>query len=157
MIFVTYGTQPHDFKFLSQLVNQIDLDFDVVVQIGESKDIIDREGTEVVNFTDKFSDFIQSAEIVITHGGVGSIMAALNAGKKVIAIPRLADFDEHVDNHQSEVVSKLAKNQYIYELKRDEDINQVLQKVLACDFKKYQSNTENFINNLEEILRRERK
>ena len=39
---------------------------------------------------EKFSQIMDKAEIVITHGGTGAIIGAVKKGKKVIAVPRLA-------------------------------------------------------------------
>lgn len=46
------------------------------------------------------------ADIVITHGGTGAIIGAVKKGKKVIAVPRLAKYGEHVDDHQLQLVKQ---------------------------------------------------
>lgn len=153
MIFVTYGTQPHDFKYMGEVVNQIKPDIQVVAQIGESKNNIVRPNTQVYDYIENYPQYVADSEIIITHGGVGSIMGGLQAGKKVIVIPRLAVFGEHIDNHQLEVTTKLSKGNYLYYMQRDEDINQVIAKVEATEFNPYQSNTKNFVRNIENILR----
>ncbi|WOO89163.1 glycosyltransferase [Mollicutes bacterium LVI A0078] len=152
MVFITYGTQPHDFKFMGELANSISQDYQVVAQIGESKNNITRPNTKVFDYTTEFDSYIDDCQILITHGGVGSIMGGLMKGKKVIAISRLAKFGEHVDDHQLEVTTKLAKDNYIYHMQRDEDINQVIKKVLNLEFDAYESNTINFVHNIEQIL-----
>lgn len=155
MIFVTYGTQPHNFKFMGELVNQIDAKYQVQVQQGESKNNITRENTIVEAYTSEFDALVANADIIITHGGVGSIMTGLKQGKKVIAISRLEQFCEHVDNHQIEVTTKLANENYIYNFQRGQDINQVLAEVEQMSFAKYESNTTNFVQNMEKILKGE--
>ena len=42
--------------------------------------------------------------MVITHGGTGVIIGAVKQGKKVIAVPRLASYGEHVDDHQVQLL-----------------------------------------------------
>lgn len=54
----------------------------------------------------KFSQIMDKAEIVITHGGTGAIIGAVKKGKKVIAVPRLARYGEHVDDHQLQLVGQ---------------------------------------------------
>lgn len=152
MIFITYGTQPHDFRFLSTVVNQIDSKYQVVVQLGESKNIITRENTKVYNYTEQFDKFASECDILITHGGVGSIMTGLKGHKKVIVVPRLEEFAEHVDSHQLEVSNKLAKNGYIHKFRRTEDINEVIEQVLDNYYIPYESNTKKFVENIEAIL-----
>lgn len=153
MIFVTYGTQPHDFKYLGQVVNEIDSSLEVNVQIGESENNIKRLNTNIFKYTPDFDQYIEDCDILITHGGVGSIMSGLKRQKKVIAISRLAKYGEHVDDHQLEVTSKLAAQNYIYHMDREENINQVIEKVMNSSFETYQSNTVNFVRNIETILR----
>lgn len=152
MIFITYGTQPHDFEFLGTQVNAINQNYKVVAQIGEATNNITRPDTEVFDYTTDFEHYIDQCQILITHGGVGSIMGGLMKGKKVIAISRLAEFGEHVDDHQLEVTTKLAKDNYIYHMQRSEDINEVIEKVLNLEFEVYESNTINFVHNIEQIL-----
>jgi UDP-N-acetylglucosamine transferase subunit ALG13 len=43
---------------------------------------------------------IRAARVVITHGGPGSIMAVLAAGKAPVVVPRDPRYGEHVDDHQ---------------------------------------------------------
>ncbi|WOO87398.1 glycosyltransferase [Mollicutes bacterium LVI A0039] len=152
MIFVTYGTQPHNFEYLGTVVNAIDSKYQVSVQIGESQNNITRAATSVADYLDNFDQIVEQSDIIITHGGVGSIMAGLKLGKKVIAVSRLAKYGEHVDDHQLEVTTKLASQGHIYHLERDQDINNVLAEVLATEFKPYASNTKNFVENIEKIL-----
>ena len=56
---------------------------------------------------DKFSELISQCDILITHGGVGSILTGLNNNKKVIAAPRLKKYNEHQNDHQLEIIEKL--------------------------------------------------
>ena len=55
--------------------------------------------------------------MIITHGGVGSILNALKNEKKVIAMPRLAKFKEHNDDHQVEICQKFDRDKYIISCK----------------------------------------
>ncbi len=152
MIFVTYGTQPHNFEYLTTVVNQINQDYQLVAQIGESTNNITRPNTTVFNYSDDFSQYVADCDILITHGGVGSIMAGLKQAKKVIVVARLAEYNEHIDDHQLEVTNKLASAGYVYQLQRDQDINQVIQEVFNTEFKPYKSNTINFVSKIEDIL-----
>jgi UDP-N-acetylglucosamine transferase subunit ALG13 len=52
---------------------------------------------------------INDADLVICQGGAGSIMDSLMRGKRVIAVPRLPEFYEFVDNHQIELVGELER------------------------------------------------
>lgn len=51
---------------------------------------------------------IDGAELVICHAGSGIISAALRSGHKPLVLPRRASHSEHVDDHQVQIVDKLA-------------------------------------------------
>ena len=50
---------------------------------------------------------------MITHAGSGAIFNSIKAGKKIIAMARLHDFNEMADNHQTELIKKLSDGGYI--------------------------------------------
>jgi UDP-N-acetylglucosamine transferase subunit ALG13 len=51
---------------------------------------------------------LHACDYVVTHAGVGSILAARNAGHVPLVVPRLKRFNEHVDDHQAELTRALA-------------------------------------------------
>jgi len=50
-----------------------------------------------------------SADNVVCHAGVGTIMTALQAGHTPVVIPRLAHHAEHVDDHQLDIATRFAE------------------------------------------------
>lgn len=149
MILVTLGTQDKSFKrLLDAIQKQINLGNikdKVVVQAGctkyQSKDmeifsLIDR---------DEFSKLIKECDLLITHGGVGSILTGLKNDKKVIAAARLEEYKEHTNNHQLEIIEKFVNSGYILELKDFDKLDEVLKKVKNFKPKKYKSNTSEMI------------
>jgi UDP-N-acetylglucosamine transferase subunit ALG13 len=52
---------------------------------------------------------LMAADILITHGGVGSILEGLRAGCRIVAMPRRSALREHYDDHQVEIVAGLAR------------------------------------------------
>jgi UDP-N-acetylglucosamine transferase subunit ALG13 len=50
---------------------------------------------------------IESADVVVSHGGIGSALMALDAGRMAIVVPRLERHGEHVDDHQRQIVAEL--------------------------------------------------
>ncbi|MGQ0679415.1 MAG: glycosyltransferase [Actinomycetota bacterium] len=48
------------------------------------------------------------ADVVVSHAGIGSALAALEAGKCPVLVPRRAEFREHVDDHQHQIAADLA-------------------------------------------------
>lgn len=49
-----------------------------------------------------------AADVVITHAGVGSALAALSVGRIPVLLTRSAAHGEHVDDHQAEFARRLA-------------------------------------------------
>lgn len=64
---------------------------------------------ESYNFKDSITRDINEASLVISHGGAGSILQALRAGKKLIAVVN----DTLLHNHQSELAGQLHKEGYL--------------------------------------------
>ena len=156
MILVTLGTQDKSFKrLLDAIQKQIDngnIKDKVVVQAGctefESKDmeifdLIDR---------DKFSKLISECDLLITHGGVGSILTGLKNNKKVIVAPRLKEYKEHTNNHQLEIIEKFSTAGLIMPLYDFDKLDKVLKDVKKFKPKKYQSNTNNMIKLIEDYI-----
>ncbi len=117
MIFVTVGSRayPFDrlFKKLDELYEEGILTEDMFAQVGTStykpkhfdfKDYITPE---------EFENYINRANIVVSHGASGSIMKALNAGKKVIAVTRLEKYGEHINDHQIQNNEAFSSNGYV--------------------------------------------
>ena len=149
MILITLGTQDKQFtRLLDTVQNEIDkgnIRDKVIVQAGHTKynskdmeifDLIDRE---------KFADLIKECDLLITHGGVGSIITGLQNNKKVIVVPRLAKYDEHINDHQIQITENFAKVGYILPLYENDDLGKTLKKIKKFKPKKFQSNTKNMI------------
>ena len=117
MIFVTVGTQPNGFlrclKEVEQLIDKYSITEEVIAQIGNTD--FETEKFTTVRFTgeNEFKEYIQNASVVISHAGSGALFNSIKAGKKVIAMARLHDFNEMADNHQTELVKKLSEGGYI--------------------------------------------
>ena len=52
---------------------------------------------------------LKTAEVVVTHGGYGSIRDSLAFGRPVVAVPRRGDLKEHQDSHQEELVREFER------------------------------------------------
>lgn len=50
---------------------------------------------------EEMSDALAAADVVVTHGGVGSALDTLAAGRLPVLVPRRHAFGEHVDDHQA--------------------------------------------------------
>jgi UDP-N-acetylglucosamine--N-acetylmuramyl-(pentapeptide) pyrophosphoryl-undecaprenol N-acetylglucosamine transferase len=51
---------------------------------------------------------LKEADIVVTHGGTGSLITALREGCRVVAMPRRFHYKELYDDHQLEIINAFA-------------------------------------------------
>jgi UDP-N-acetylglucosamine transferase subunit ALG13 len=109
MILVTTGTNGAPFDRLLRAVDAIDGAQPLIVQHGPSR-IRPRGATCVAYLSfDDLVAHIRRAKVVITHGGVGSVVVALMNGRRALVVPRVAGFGEAVDDHQLAFGRKLAE------------------------------------------------
>lgn len=148
MIFVTLGTQDKSFERLLQVIDkEIEkgtIKDKVIVQSGYTK--YKSNNMEIFKSVsnDKFEELMRKADLIITHGGVGSILTALKYQKKIIAAPRLSKYNEHTNDHQKQIVEEFGKMGYILPLKDLTKLDKILIKVKTFKPKEFQSNNENF-------------
>jgi UDP-N-acetylglucosamine transferase subunit ALG13 len=81
---------------------------------------------------DELEQMYERATLVVCQAGVGSIMLGLRKLKKVVGIARLAKFDEHIDDHQLEILDVFAKSGAVLPWKGEGDFPDVLRR--ATDF-----------------------
>jgi UDP-N-acetylglucosamine transferase subunit ALG13 len=72
---------------------------------------------------------LKEADIVVCHGGTGSLITALREGCRVIAIPRLFELGEHYDDHQAEITSAFAKRGLLCVARSQEEFARALDEV----------------------------
>lgn len=156
MILVTLGTQDKPFKrLLFAIQKEIDngnIKDEVVVQAGCTK----FESKQMKMFdlipTDEFSKLVEKCDILITHGGVGSIITGLKNNKKVIGAARLKKFGEHTNDHQLQILENFDQEKYIIYLKDFDKLNEALKKAKNFKPRKYTSNTHGMIQLLENYI-----
>ena len=149
MILVTLGTQDKSFKrLLDAIQNEIDngnITDRVVVQKGYTNFASDNMELFDLIPMEKFDELIDSCDILITHGGVGSIIAGLKHNKKVIAAARLAKYGEHTNDHQLQIIDNFSKEGYILALDDFSKLGELLEKCKTFQPKEYNSNTSKMI------------
>ncbi len=161
MIFVMLGTQNNSFnrllKEIDKLIENQTINEEVIVQAGYTKYQPKSEKMKVIDFIsrEELDTFEKDANFIITHGGVGSIITSLEKGKKVIAVPRLHEYGEHVNNHQKEIVEKFNRSGNIIGIQSIEELEEAIKRVKDFEPKPYVENNhkmlkiiENFIDNV---------
>lgn len=156
MIFITLGSQKFQFNRLLEAVDELiekdALADNVFAQSGYSdykpqnyqfKQFLDR---------DEFSKYEAKADIVITHGGTGAIIGAVKQGKKVIAVPRLVKYGEHVDNHQLQIIEQFKEQNLICGLDDVSQLREAIEYAKTHIFNSYNSNTAVILKSIEQFI-----
>ena len=143
MILVLLGTQNNSFHRLleeiDKLVEKGIIKEEILVQAGHTK--YESKNMKIFDLipSEELEKYQEQADLIITHGGVGSIVGSIKKGKKVIAVPRLHKYHEHVNDHQKQIVETYEKKGYIIGIQNVEDLENAILR--AKDFipKKYES------------------
>ena len=145
MILVLLGTQNNSFhRLLEEIQKNIDngnIKEKVIAQKGytkfDSKDMILYNQVPI----EEMKKLINSADLIITHGGVGSIITAIEQGKKVIAVPRLKKYKEHVNDHQLDIINSFNDAGYIIGIQEVSELPKALEMAKKFIPQKYVQNT----------------
>lgn len=117
MIFVTVGSRNYPFNRLFEKLDSLYEDGilteSMFAQVGTSTYKPKHYGYKDFISQDEFFAKVKEADIVVSHGASGSIMKALNAGKKVIAVTRLEKYGEHINDHQIQNNKAFGSNGYV--------------------------------------------
>ena len=114
-VVVTLGTHNgYTFpRLLNRLVDILPPDLDVLWQVGATR--IDRmpAGARCEVPIAEMRSAMREADVVISHGGVGSALAAMQAGHRALYVPRRSTHGEHVDDHQVELARELERRELV--------------------------------------------
>lgn len=156
MILVMLGTQNNSFHRLLEEIDRLIINGKirekVIVQAGYTK--YESQNMKIIDFvsSEELEKLEQQAYYVITHGGVGSIIGSIEKGKKVIAVPRLKQYGEHVNNHQLDIVESFDKLGYIIGITDVSQLSDALQRIDTFEPKRYIPNTGNIIKIVENFI-----
>lgn len=156
MIFVVLGSQDKKFtrllKEIDRLIDKKVINDKVIVQAGITD--YKSDNMEVHDFFDMglFNQYINEANLVITHGGVGTILDALKKNKKVIAVARREEYDEHANNHQLQIINDFSKKGCILGCENVSELEEKIKAVTKFKPKEYESNNEKFVNMIDSFI-----
>ncbi len=111
MIFVTVGTQGQ----FDRLIHTVDEwagahgRTDIFAQTGPSNYHSEHIRAERFIEPTEFLKRVEAASLVISHAGMGSIITALELGKRIIVMPRRASLGEHRNDHQVATAKRFAE------------------------------------------------
>lgn len=159
MIFVTVGTHEQPFNRLVEYMDKWarEHEEDVIIQTGFSTFEPKHAKWHSLLPYSQMIEYIESARIVITHGGPSSFVTPLQFGKIPIVIPRKKIFAEHVNDHQVEFCRKISdrlKNIILVEDEHEignviERYDSIIEEMNVGDF----CNNDRFIKAFEQNIR----
>lgn len=156
MIFVTVGSQKFQFDRLLRAVDDLVsgdcIDGGAFAQTGACTYAPVHMRHEAFLDRESFRAHMDACDVVVTHGGTGAIIGAVKSGKKVIAVPRLSKYGEHVDDHQVEIVCQFGAMGLIEPCMDPVDLPAAYERAIASDYLPYQSNTARFCADLSEYI-----
>ena len=135
MIFVTVGTQVQ----FDRLIRTVDEwacargRTDVFAQVGPSEYQASYIQTERFVDPTEFRRQVESASLVIAHAGMGSIITAMELGKRIIVMPRLASLGEHRNDHQVATARRFAEQGRIEVAFNEHELVERLDRLEACN------------------------
>ncbi len=150
MIFITLGSQKFQFnrilKKVDELISEGIITDKVFAQIGDSD--YEPQNYEYKRFLNReeFAKKQEECDVVITHGGTGAIIGAVRKGKKVIAVPRLAKYGEHVDDHQLQLIHQFDDMNIIEPCYDLEKLDIAYKRLLNTNYNTYISNTKRVLS-----------
>lgn len=157
MIFVTLGSQKFQFNRLLKEIDKIiedgTINEEVFAQTGYSDYIPKNYKYKSFLDRDEFKEIMTKCDKVITHGGTGAIIGAVKQGKKVIAVPRLKKYGEHVDDHQIEIVNQFSSMNLISKVDNVSMLLNVLEETEVKKFNTYCSNTQKIISSIDDFIK----
>jgi len=108
LIFVTVGGM-HAFERLVREMDRIagELDEQVVMQLGSTD--YEPKNCDYFRFMPRndIEELYAGARVVVCHAGTGSILTALKYNKRLIIVPRMKRYGEHIDDHQLEIAREI--------------------------------------------------
>lgn len=124
MIFVVVGTQePFD-----RLIRSIDhwagkrAYRDIYAQISNSEyKPVNFESTDFIP-PDIFNSKFNSADLIVSHAGMGTIISALQFSKPIIVMPRLSCYHEHRNDHQLATAKSFGKLGFVNDVYNEEEL-----------------------------------
>jgi len=156
LIFVALGTQKFQFnrllKIIDDLLEENVIREEVFVQSGHSTYVLKNCKYKKFLNRDEYIEKLNKCDVVITHGGVGTIITALKSDKKVIAMARRSEFAEHVDNHQIQILEAFKQSQLIVKIETKMELKTTIETLSNQQFNKYISNTKTIINSIESFI-----
>lgn len=132
MIFVTVGTT--DFDDLVRAADQLasTLEEYVVMQIGHGQVVPLR--ARWFRFAPSLDEYYEAADLVITHGGFGTVTEVLSRGLRVVGVSN----PDRFDRHQDQILQAFEEAGYLVWCRDLADLGASVERARTAQFVRYQ-------------------
>ncbi len=131
-VVVMVGTErfPLD-RALTDVARALPPDADVTWQTGHTTGH-DLPGRSAAWFDgSELAAAVHAADLVVTHAGVGSVLAALRCGHHPLVFARRSSLGEHVDDHQVELARELHRRGLVTSVQPGDDLTSLIERSRA--------------------------
>ncbi len=132
MIFVTVGTT--DFDSLAAHMDELapTLDEEVIIQTGRG-DYAPRHAQHF-RFAPGLDDYYRRARVVVSHGGLGTLVEVLRLGKLMIGVSN----PDRYDMHQNDLLGEMENRGYMLWCRDVASLEQDIRRISAMQFRHYE-------------------
>jgi beta-1,4-N-acetylglucosaminyltransferase len=132
MIFVTVGST--DFDALVAKMDELapHLGTEMVMQIGLGK--YTPNNGRYFRFAPSLDSYYDQADIIVGHGGLGTIVETLERGKKLICVVNPATYDRH----QEHLLQMFATQNHLLWCKDLERLGEAIERARETRFSRYE-------------------
>ncbi|MCX6799456.1 MAG: glycosyltransferase [Candidatus Diapherotrites archaeon] len=133
-IFASVGTHPQQFDRLLKELDRIagkNTELELFAQAGNCTYSPKNFGFKKFLNDEEYGKKISEADIVISHGGAGTIISSMLQRKKLIVVPRLQRYGEHTNDHQIDLAEALAAEGKVIAVKEIGLLEEAIKKAAA--------------------------
>lgn len=132
MIFVTVGTT--DFDALAARMDELapSLREDVLIQTGRGAYV--PQHAQHFRFAPSLDSYYQQARLVVSHGGLGTLIEVLRLGKPVIGVSN----PDRFDLHQNDLLGELEQGKYLLWCRDLASLGQDIERISSMQFRRYE-------------------
>ena len=135
LVLVTVGTDSYPFERLIRWIDSWLADgaasrVHCLIQHGTARPAQHAESRAYLDFHD-LEKFVADADVIVAHGGPGTIMLCAERNKKPIVVARLPQYGEVVDQHQVPFTRRLEAEGEIALVESEQALHSTLDRFIA--------------------------
>ena len=130
-IILTVGTTPFN-RLVEAADIQLTSNFQLTSQISQGSYI--PVNHKYFEFSENIDQYFKESEIIIAHGGAGTIYKALELNKRLVIVPNL----ERLDNHQLDICHYMVDNHHALACFELSNLYEVVMTARSIEFEPYQ-------------------